>query len=103
VRSLCHRNIVLTGMPGVALFHLFKSHHEHTNNLYSLNNNYLDKSIQHSRVGYRLCKRRWKMRWKRWKMNLPDKQWESQLQEDKSSHPGKPYSRNRFVSKGLEV
>ena len=34
-------------------------------------------------------------------MNLPDKQWESRLQEDKSSRPGKPYSRNRLLSKGL--
>jgi hypothetical protein len=42
------------------------------------------------------------MRWKRWKRNLTDKQWESRLQEDKSSRPGKPYSRNRCLSKGLE-
>jgi hypothetical protein len=43
------------------------------------------------------------MRWKRWKMNLPDKQWESQLQEDKSSRPDKPYSRNRLLSKGWKL
>ena len=43
------------------------------------------------------------MRWKRWKMNLPDKQWESRFQEDKSSRPDKPYSRNRLLSKGWKL